>query len=1707
MRFLACIIGLLSACLLVRADDYAITTTETMSYTNIGGWEYLLNADGAATPFRAYSHSDNLSYWDGQEYYIQFPTNNAANTTTNLHISIGPLPAGTYSIWPAVFGARGATKVGVNTVGDDDAAAATWTGQAYWTNIGTITSSVTITSAVVQMYKITGAGTNENYFFKGLAVMTNGYSWAVTNKLAAAGDPPEWFLYSDVPISTNDAVSGNLLYNSSFELGHIGWTSGRNGDEGRETWLANMVTNDAGGAYDGEHYALIREGDYYNCARYSILARIPVRGTAGQRNYNVQFMHKKLHTTAPSVTWIVRPIYYGDTSRVTNAAVQRTFTAGNDWTLEKTNFWFNAQPVRAFEVYIQNATADPVAIDAVFVEESSTTNTFSTADPIEVGLTVGKNGNLLDTNSTRNVTIQLYNTGAGASNVVFRYRVHDWMNRTVESGSTNIAAASGYSTENLALSTTNNGTSHMYGWLDGQPNHRAELVFSVVPLPDSPSLETNSMFGIHGAQDRQLVASNFAWGLSWQRAFSPGLVMRWSTIEASSNVFTWTDTDDQVNSLTNAAIIFANISRPADMPAWALTNGAPRINAWTNFLITAVNRYKDRIGYWEDINEPSDDSPWSTAAYHAYFLAVTVDAIKQADANAYFVALGGAAERTTTSWASDVYTAMAASYASQLAQIDAISIHNYPDDKNNSRLDTSGTLGTTWGLPVWNTEAGEWGLGDYRGDRVGGLRNVVRHYPAYASYQWRRYVWENPSLMARNWLYSFKVGMDRYFYYDGRLSSYSHNTEDTNPTWYNYSDDSLNAVGVAYLWSKYFCDLAEMVTPLANANTNIQAVGFLNGSGTQSIAVWCHTYETNYIATITNGSFAVFDLMGNLVTTNDTTAPVGRIPTYWVSDTLSSNQLADNFTSASIAGAANTTAPNVSIDLTAHGIPDGRQLPLQFSWTAVDDNENNEAEYRYEDASSRVTTRYRFPGLTDWSDWSGKPETTLSSVPIQTYIEIQAMDADGNTSESFYGPSFGTPAAARVTMATVTTPRRDTNIWVDAAAPSGGDGTFDRPLQTLEAARDFARTKPYRKTVMVKPGTYYLTNTLTLTSADSNTRWISQVKGGAQITGTQPLTNWAVYSGSIYSNNYASQLPGTLYPNFRQMWWNGQRMRPARYPNYVAGHTTNGWAFVDPLTDITISNFWYRSEDTLTWDASATNSDVVVYPYRGYWPYTRAIELVDTAATDIVIADLPSTFLIRPNDRYFISHKFDQLDEAGEFFQQAKAAYFWPPSSDPNTTPPYVPVINCLVRHTNTANVTWNGFEFWGSMSYGIEAISATNCTWSASTIRGVGAQGVAGLIIGGQSNLVSGCDFNDIGAIGIDVRGGTQTNLTHSFNRVENCYFSNMLASGESAAVFLNTGSVGAIITNNTMVDCFRSGIRGEGNNHLVANNLIVDSMLESDDGGAIYLYNDDWLGGRGTVISNNWVSGCRGFGFWEDTTDYGLPARAAGIYLDGFSSGVTVVNNIVEDASASGIWMLWGSWNTVSNNLVYATGHDTDPNGTPDYGQIYLSGMLANNATWLGYTNEWESNYQTFDGYPEWATQVGWDASPLDYPYGSSYTVRSNVVTKNLIVTTNISWQPFMLRVNNWLSESNHVDFNSYWNDGATVVPANLQTVETDWPTWTAGGVDGNSGTNDVLLDTDSWQVAAESPALTVGYVNISTNNIGVYQHANRASWPAGQ
>jgi hypothetical protein len=682
------------------------------------------------------------------------------------------------------------------------------------------------------------------------------------------------------------------------------------------------------------------------------------------------------------------------------------------------------------------------------------------------------------------------------------------------------------------------------------------------------------------------------------------------------------------------------------------------------------------------------------------------------------------------------------------------------------------------------------------------------------------------------------------------------------------------------------------------------------------------------------------------------------------------------------------------------------------------------------------------------------------------------------------------------------------DAWTGVLAEANA-GRTDGPFATLERARNELRQRRKAGTagagaaVLIRAGDYELTKPLQLTAEDSGTAAAPIVYrafpgerptlfGGSRITGFKPFKE-----GILQADVAALGFTGV---RFRQLYVDGQRQTPARYPNSdPARPRTGGWAFSDgnPFSmyekvapeQETKRNLRIRAADLRTW-AHPEDGEVNIYPR-----YNWANSIVPIATFDrdnrVVTLAREVHYEMRPFDRYYVRGLFEELDAPGEWYLDPRTwtLYFWPPG----------PLGNAAVRAPRTENViVLDGAEHVILRGLAIECCEgsgvllreARNCQVLACTLRNLGGRcdWSAGIEIrNGAANLAFGNDIGDVGNYGVQVSGGDTKTLTPAGHNVENNYIHHTgLINGHGCG--LGLGGVGNRVAHNLIHDTARCGIFGGGNDNVIEYNRIRHANLDTEDTGGIYVCagQEGWMR-RGLIIRHNFLSDILGFGRNEGKWE--CPRYSWGIYLDDAICEAVVYGNIVARTVLGGAHIHGGRDHTIENNVFVDCGKQ----------QMTWSGSKPPNTLEPQMREKYQA-YKDNEKYRQHYAKFAALNPETDGPMGGNRFVRNIISYRDPEVNLYLT--------NNYLPDQNECDYNLIWHAG-TPLRINLPGIPPaqQWAEWQKRGSDAHSVVADPLFanpDLDDYRLQPESPALQLGFQPLPIEKIGPYAHPLRASWP---
>ena len=420
----------------------------------------------------------------------------------------------------------------------------------------------------------------------------------------------------------------------------------------------------------------------------------------------------------------------------------------------------------------------------------------------------------------------------------------------------------------------------------------------------------------------------------------------------------------------------------------------------------------------------------------------------------------------------------------------------------------------------------------------------------------------------------------------------------------------------------------------------------------------------------------------------------------------------------------------------------------------------------------------------------------------------------------------------------------------------------------------------------------------------------------------------------------------------------------------------------------------------------------------GYFKYSWGDDILKIASIDTkrktITTASPAFYGFasgQPYHQWYGVNIMVELDEPGEYYidRETGMLYFIPFEKDIESLEISM-LKEPFITLQGTSDITISGLIFECSRGLGIAMDNTENSRIEGCTFRNLGSlgitvgkgiepfaerhhegtgqpkSGIVGSLLqhlytntafnreGGQNNLITGCEFYQLGAGGVSLGGGNRLTLEAGNNVIENCVIHDLNRIERSYRPAIHLTGVGNSVRHCEVYNVANQAVLMHGNNHLIEYNYFHEVVLEAKDAGAIYYGRDP--SERGNVIRYN---------YFENIPDQGLTMA---VYADDGACGLTITGNVFYRAGERVFMLGGGSDHIITNNIFIGS----------KYG-IHVDNRLQN---WAGYTLELiKLRLQ----------EVGYDKSPYSkqYPQLSSYfstegrllgTPERNVAKNNVFV-----------------------------------------------------------------------------------------------------------
>jgi hypothetical protein len=829
--------------------------------------------------------------------------------------------------------------------------------------------SVEVSSAtnnlVIRLLKTIAVDKNQKYLIRGIYVTSN------PNEIV---DRNDIIINLTYPTERDNSapVKGNIIENSSYEVGTgHGWGL-LDLDPVRDFSIKSL--RDTTEFVHGNASLKVPPG------RQLISKVIRVKPN---KKYTLSAWFKSSIPT--EVRFSIKSVFKSLAGYQPTVTLFEEFTTTTDWQRISVTGYLLKYPTNDYQINVHmfGEPGNNVWIDAVQLEEGDLTE-YSTKRPLEIGLIGADPNNIFFEDEQVSMTLLAYNNNTSAVSSLIHYEIYDNMNNIVKTDSVSIIVSPQSTLEqDLDLATGKRGIFRIVLWVDNVDGTLEEVVYSVIPRPYNMGLDENSIMGIHGSYAEYLFGALQKMGIKWTRAVSPGAFFRWSKVEPTEGNFIWYD-DEIQKALVHGVNVLGVIGSNDYWPEWADAGGQPDLDKWENFVYEIVNHYKNDIKYWEIWNEAYNQF---TPEEFAELQIRATNAIRTADPSAKIIGMGGTFYLW---WIEDVIDFLGPNWTSYM---DSISTHIYPRNSAANKRYKDNII-DPYGMPVWNTEAGAWDSGFYKGSNSNFIslgRSIWAHKDSALYHQGSLDAAER---LTTGFLSSIGEGLSRYFYYDARLFVNPNYFKD-HPSIIAY-DDTIRVKGIAYSILAYLFDHSQGLGDImdeTSADPDTQAYLF-DRNGTPLVGLWSNDQTNKAIRlNIPGAQYKVYDMMGNTLAISNSTIPYNRTPVYVEGEGISVDDLRAAFEAGEISERTDTEPPKLSISSAPIGSI--RENPLRVRWIAID--ETSSPDDLNPDA---VLYSYRLEGFDDnWSEWSAATYIDYTSLLSGSYVfSVKAKDTAGNIS-------------------------------------------------------------------------------------------------------------------------------------------------------------------------------------------------------------------------------------------------------------------------------------------------------------------------------------------------------------------------------------------------------------------------------------------------------------------------------------------------------------------------------------------------------------------------------------------------------------------------------------------------------------------------------------------------------------------------------------
>ncbi len=486
-----------------------------------------------------------------------------------------------------------------------------------------------------------------------------------------------------------------------------------------------------------------------------------------------------------------------------------------------------------------------------------------------------------------------------------------------------------------------------------------------------------------------------------------------------------------------------------------------------------------------------------------------------------------------------------------------------------------------------------------------------------------------------------------------------------------------------------------------------------------------------------------------------------------------------------------------------------------------------------------------------------------------------------------------------------------TNYYVSAAGNDANAGTSAAaPWRTLAKVNSF--TFAANDSILLRRGDVFFGSIV----VNRNNLVFSAYGTGARpvITGSVPVTGWTLTSAGIYQASVNAK------SHLNMVVLNGRPQQIGRYPN--ANDANGGYLTYEAAGSTSITDNQMTS--TVDW----TGAEIAIR--KNGWVIDRCIITSHSGTVfnyrigrNINAGNTPLNSPARVGYGYFIQDDVRTLDQMGEWYYDttAKVIKMFFGSNNPSSYNIRVSVVDTLINVGNRTYITIDNINFEDANMSGVYSYLGGFVTVKNCDFTNMGAKGVH--IFGSNDILVDNVTVRNALANGIQVINRSKSNVVVRGCTVRNTgeiagmgsYFDDSDYKGVYIFVVNN-----ALIENNVVDSSGYSGIQYMGSDIIVQRNRVNYFCNVLHDGGGIYTYASGTDASPGPLYTNRIVRNnivMNGIGAMEGTTS--TVPDVAGIFNDGRTMNVSILNNTVFNSNMDGIYCNNPSNITIRGNVLY--------------------------------------------------------------------------------------------------------------------------------------------------------------------------------------------